>query len=600
MKKVLLIILLLINASAFAQLDTNKYAHIEGTSSYILKSDSAKYIQFDGRKLIDIRKATPEQLQRIAFRKRLAVLATNRFWGLYVGFFPGDFPRHSLALRFQQNTGATVYQGNNWQWGTLFRNTVIVDGNSSVEVIDGFITPANAKDYRYRIIQNDNKELKGWTVPNDFRETEDGKTSYCHLGTIENEENQFVLVEIYNIHNYKDRDAIIIDWRKPRALNFWTTVDYRTKIWGSAILSASLGKDKKSGYYNFVETDTLTDIKFRLGDSLVRMGFRSMNLPTPYNYQISLKRTINDKTENIELGEYNGSYYLYKEYWNKPGQYEITFTPKLVKPGGRPIRYLTEKATQFKFTVLPELHPKSFFSTQEFIIIGIVWCAFFGAVIGALVTWLKKKNKKNLAKEQQQKELAKTQLAVVRSQLNPHFMFNALAGIQNLMNKQKTNEANHYLAKFARLTRNVLDDKELVSLAEEQALLTDYLQMEQLRFGFSYDFKVDDKLDIVNIEIPAMLLQPFVENAIKHGIDQREKAGYITVSFEQDENDLLLKVADNGQGFDVAKNYDGLGLKLSKNRISLLNAIYQQTPLNLAIAASEKGTTITITLTQWL
>lgn len=600
MKKIILIILWCVNCTAFAQLDTAKYRHVEGTSTFNLKNDSTKYIVFDGRKLVDIRKATPEQLGRIAFRKRLNVLSANRFWGLYAGSFPKEFPRHSLALRFEQHTSAEIYEGNPWRWGTISRNTVIIDGQSSVEVIDGYITPENAKDYRYRIIQNDNKELKGWSVPNEFKQTEDGKASYSFLGKIDYQENQFVLIEIYNIHNYKDRDAIIIDWRKPRALNFWTTLDYRRKYWGSIILSVSLGKDKKSAYVNFVETDTLKDIKFRLGDSLLRMGFSSMNQPTPYHYQIGLKRTIKGKTENLELGEFNGTYYLYKEYWNKPGQYEITFTPRLVKPGGRPIKYLVEKAAKFKFTVLPELNPKSSFSTKEMIIFAIVLCAFFGAVIGALVTRLKKKNQKKLIEEQQQKDLAKTQLASVRAQLNPHFMFNALAGIQNLMNKQQIEEANHYLAKFARLTRNVLHDKEMVSLTEEQSLLEDYLQMEQLRFGFAYEIAIAHQLDSDNIEIPVMLLQPFVENAVKHGVAGMKDAGMIRVSFEQQEKDLILKVEDNGKGFNLENNKAGLGLQLSKNRISLLNAIHQDSPFHLKIDSKHSGTIIIITLTQWL
>lgn len=594
----ILIALLLIGSNAFTQIDASKYVHIEGTSTFILKTDSSKYIQFDGRKLVDIRKATPAQLGRIAFRKRSNVLADNRFWGLYVGSFPGDFPRHSLALRFQQNIGAEVYEGNPWRWGTLYRNTVIIDGHSSIEVIDGFITPENAKDYRYRIIQNDNKELKGWTVPNEFRQTEDGKASYCYLGKIDKQENQVILVEIYNIHNYRDRDAIIVDWRQPRALNFWTTVDYRTKNWGSTILSTSLGTDRKSTHVNFVETDTLKNIKFRLGDSLLRMGFGSMNLPTPYNYQISLKRTIKDQIENIELGEYNGKYYLYKEYWNKPGQYEITFTPKLVKPGGRPIKYLVEKAKHFKFTVLPELNPKRMFSGKQLAVIGLILCAVLGAIFVAVVTKLKKRNHIQVLAEQQQVEISKSQLQIIRSQLNPHFMFNALAGIQGLMNQNKIDEANEYLGRFSRLTRHVLDKKELVSLAEEQDLLTDYLTMEQQRFNFAFDINIDEKLDL-NTEIPAMLLQPFAENAVKYGVASRQN-GEIKIIFEQKESDLLLKITDNGRGFDTHSDFEGFGIRLSKDRIALLNSVYAQNQLLLDMQSTANGTTITIILKQWL
>src|SRR5690606_4715961 len=143
----------------------------------------------------------------------------------------------------------------------------------------------------------------------------------------------------------------------------------------------------------------------------------------------------------------------------------------------------------------------------------------------------KKRNKKKLAENEQQKNTAKLQLNSIRSQLNPHFLFNALSGIQNLMNKNEIDNANKYLSKFARLTRNVLDGKELISLSQEKTLLDDYLQMEQLRFGFKYEINHSENLDLDNIEIPSMLLQPFVENAVKHGISEKATDGKITVTF---------------------------------------------------------------------
>ncbi len=201
---------------------------------------------------------------------------------------------------------------------------------------------------------------------------------------------------------------------------------------------------------------------------------------------------------------------------------------------------------------------------------------------------------------EQQKEVSRAQLHGIRAQLNPHFMFNALAGIQNLMNQDKIDDANRYLAKFARLTRNVLDQKDLISLAEESVVLEDYLQMEQLRFGFAYEVHIDKDLAIENIEIPSMLLQPFVENAIRHGIADKGKAGEVNVYFLKQNLDLVIKITDNGKGFDVGKSYEGLGLRLSKNRISLLNSIYHTTPILLVMKSDIEQTAITISLSQWL
>ena len=219
-------------------------------------------------------------------------------------------------------------------------------------------------------------------------------------------------------------------------------------------------------------------------------------------------------------------------------------------------------------------------------------------IIFMAIRLYKKTDESKNAKLQQQ--IAKLQLNSVRSQLNPHFLFNALSGIQNLMNKNELDNANKYLSKFARLTRNVLDDKELISLSQEKTLLDDYLQMEQLRFGFSYEIRVDDNLDLENIEIPSMLLQPFVENAVKHGIASKTTGGNIGIAIIKNGNNLVLTVADNGKGFDTNKKYEGLGLSLSKNRISLLNSIYKETPFVLTINTSGTGTKINLTLTDWL
>ena len=219
-------------------------------------------------------------------------------------------------------------------------------------------------------------------------------------------------------------------------------------------------------------------------------------------------------------------------------------------------------------------------------------------IILMAVRLYKKTDETKNAKLQQQ--IAKLQLNSIRSQLNPHFLFNALSGIQNLINKNEIDNANKYLSKFARLTRNVLDDKELISLSHEKTLLDDYLQMEQLRFGFRYELETDQNLDLDNIEIPSMLLQPFVENAIKHSIAQKANEGEIMVSFVKHSNDIVLTVTDNGNGFDTDKKYNGLGLQLSDSRIALLNNVYRENRFILEKHSNGKGTKISLTLTDWL
>jgi len=289
-----------------------------------------------------------------------------------------------------------------------------------------------------------------------------------------------------------------------------------------------------------------------------------------------------------------------KNVFKKSGDYEIIIQPLIKWDGCHNCDFSQKDIEKYitrltlSITLDEEAYTKKELFTYTLIVAFSIGLAF-------LITlyFIKKRNKKKLEEKEQQKNIAKIQLNSIRSQLNPHFLFNALSGIQNLMNKNETDNANKYLSKFARLTRNVLDDKELISLSQEKTLLDDYLQMEQLRFGFKYEINCSENLDLANIEIPSMLLQPFVENAVKHGISQKATNGKIIITFIKQANDLVLTVTDNGNGFDTEKKNNGLGLQLSESRISLLNSIYKDNRFTLAIQSTTSGTKVSLTLTDW-
>lgn len=290
-----------------------------------------------------------------------------------------------------------------------------------------------------------------------------------------------------------------------------------------------------------------------------------------------------------------------KNIFKKSGEYEIIIQPSIkwtncfdceISPKEIE-KYVTRHTLSITLT-------EENYTKKELFIYAFIVALSIGLVFVVVLYFIKKRNKKKLAEEEKQKTTAKLQLNSIRSQLNPHFLFNALSGIQNLMNKNEIDNANKYLSKFARLTRNVLDDKELISLSQEKTLLDDYLQMEQLRFGFKYEINQSENLALENIEIPSMLLQPFVENAVKHGLSKKATDGKISITFIKQANDLLLTVIDNGNGFDTAKKNNGLGLQLSDNRIALLNSIYKENRFILAIQSTASGTNISLTLTDWL
>lgn len=159
----------------------------------------------------------------------------------------------------------------------------------------------------------------------------------------------------------------------------------------------------------------------------------------------------------------------------------------------------------------------------------------------------------------------------LRAQINPHFIFNALNSIQNLIIKNDIRSSLKYLSRFSRLARNILETsiQPNATIDTEIELLKDYLELESLRFekSFSYDIYVDPNLDTSSIEIPYMALQPFVENSIIHGLlPKNDGERKLTISFKKQDDTLLCIVDDNGIGRKISRerNKDFHGEKKSR------------------------------------
>ncbi|MEM6894932.1 MAG: histidine kinase [Bacteroidota bacterium] len=150
-------------------------------------------------------------------------------------------------------------------------------------------------------------------------------------------------------------------------------------------------------------------------------------------------------------------------------------------------------------------------------------------------------------------EALQNKIKALRAQINPHFIFNALGSIQHLILKKENTSAITYLTKFSRLARNTLESSVdgYASLEEEVKMLVDYLQLESLRFDgvFSYDIQVLENVNAVEVEIPFMITQPFVENAIIHGILPKEEGEKkLHIHFEKKEEILVCTIDDSGVG----------------------------------------------------
>lgn len=172
---------------------------------------------------------------------------------------------------------------------------------------------------------------------------------------------------------------------------------------------------------------------------------------------------------------------------------------------------------------------------------------------------------------------------LLRSQMNPHFIFNSLASIQNSIINEEPRKASKYLTKFSRLVRNILDSsiEEFIPLEREISTIENYLELQKIRFPekFDYSIEVDERLDPESVQIPPMLAQPFIENAIEHGIKHKASKGKIDIRFKLQNGTLELEVEDDGIGRQRAheilkvqdQGHKSMATAITVERIKILN-----------------------------
>jgi len=181
------------------------------------------------------------------------------------------------------------------------------------------------------------------------------------------------------------------------------------------------------------------------------------------------------------------------------------------------------------------------------------------------------------------KEKSTLQQRLFRSQMNPHFIFNSLASIQNSIINEDPEKASKYLARFSKLVRNILVSsvEEFCTLEEEIATIENYLELQKIRFPdkFDYTIEVDPGIDEDIIRIPTMLSQPFIENAIEHGIQHKSGKGNIAIKFSRHHNIVKLEIVDDGVGRKKAAEilkqqqpeHHSLAIKITLQRLEILN-----------------------------
>ncbi len=257
-----------------------------------------------------------------------------------------------------------------------------------------------------------------------------------------------------------------------------------------------------------------------------------------------------------------------------PGKYHFRVWARNVKG------IWSEVPAELTFTIAPP-----FWSTWWF---RVLMLSAAGLMIWAAMRWrIYQIRAREKEKTGMNKKINETELQALRAQMNEHFIFNSLNSIQNFINQNNTEAANFYLASFGRLIRRTLDISSMpvISLKEEMDYLDNYLSLEKMRFTPRVDYSITNNIlnfspDMLNF--PSMILQPYVENAISHGLMYKTSGkGILNISFSAENDFVVCRIDDNGIGRKKAEelkskrptDHESKGVKLSENRVALFNSV---------------------------
>ena len=301
-----------------------------------------------------------------------------------------------------------------------------------------------------------------------------------------------------------------------------------------------------------------------------------------------------------QTGRYHQSLAAYKEY--------ILLNDSLISSEKR--KEITRKEMQFQFDkkrALDQAELKRQRTIKNALMGGAAFILL--AAIAGIILYKKKRDAEEEKKEAEFKSLVSdTEMKALRAQMNPHFIFNSLNAIGDYMMKNNAKMADDYLKKFSALMRLVLENSEQkeVLLADDIKALELYMELEALRLNhcFTFEIKTDENTDIGNTLVPPLLLQPFVENSIRHGLSAKEGPGHIRIQFKVEGDLLICNIEDNGIGIPKAKKESfipgihkkSLGIKITQSRIHILNR-HKKTPLaSMKIHELRQGTNVEIKL----
>jgi two-component system LytT family sensor kinase len=438
------------------------------------------------------------------------------------------------------------------------------------------VNPQNAERYQFQVTEYPgNRKLLPWSEIRKFTDSmlvrQSGMPEMAYLGGYKTKLGSMVIVDVRNTESKRIVATSMVAWEsvKPEIVSIYTSEtldDFFRSLQASWIPDTHSSGSFSS---DFSVPSSNTNLVFRLQD-----GRFSKN---QIQYELVRDNQIYTAWRN---NEYDNSFVWIKDC--PPGKYIIK------------IRYSAQPqhVTERRFEVAPFWYQAKLFRISA----GV----FIAALVGLLFLMIRQRGQARQDKVDRTR--IQLELQSVYAQLNPHFVFNALSSIQGLINKQDIQGANQYLSDFARLTRNSLlhSQKNEISLQEEMETLDTYLRLEKLRFGFAYTIMVDPHLNVSETIVPALLLQPLVENAVKHGVAALAENGKISLNVSRSGHAMMVVLSDNGNGFTEEPSNQGLGLKLTRDRIKLLNQLHPEWHITLEISSViPSGSHITLTFKEW-
>lgn len=228
------------------------------------------------------------------------------------------------------------------------------------------------------------------------------------------------------------------------------------------------------------------------------------------------------------------------------------------------------------FKVLAPFWQKTWFLVLMVVLLSLLVFALFRFRLNLV----RKREAQNAGLE---RALLSLKLKALRAQMNPHFTFNVMNSIQHFILEKDEESAQRYLSKFSKLIRIILQhsEEDTIPLADEVKALELYLGLEAMRFEYRFEYSIhlDSSIDMNATKIPSMLIQPYVENAIKHGITSLKEKGNITIAIENRGSELKCTIEDNGVGRRAAAGrkmgtgHRSFGTSITKERLSVINAL---------------------------